>query len=517
MQNKKIMARVYSNRLSEYSHENGGRVLLLFLLFLLAIYSFATAGFSSFAVICLLPIVVLYIYSAFRWKMLTFWTLIIINYLIQMKDISMSLPIPMSLPNELLQLLLLAIAIIDVRQTPHFERTANMMLFALIIWCGFCTIEVLNNTCNLGINISAWYTGARMMAFQLLYIYLVFTLYINTPKVLNNYLKLWAVLSLFSAFWVWHQEYIGFTVAENIWMETKGRATHIINGGSLTRFFSTFSDAANYGCNAAGTAAAFTIIAITSKIRFNQIFFGLSSILVIWGMFQSGTRTAIFCLAAGLLVYVFLSKSVKIAVPFSIVFVIFAFILVFTTIGNGNQQIRRMRSAFNKDDASSNVRDINQEVMKKHIQDAPWGIGIGMGMDNVPANNKYRRLATIPPDSEYVFIWLRTGPIGITVFIITMLIMLGGACRIVLFKLKNKSLIGIGGGLCSAFVAIQLGGYGNQVLMQFPNCLIFYGGLSIVYILPYIEPEWIKYESELLSKQEEKKRIKLEKKLASRV
>ena len=234
-------------------------------------------------------------------------------------------------------------------------------------------------------------------------------------------------------------------------------------------------------------------------------------------MFQSGTRTAIFCLAAGLMVYIVLSKSIKIAVPFTIALFLFAIILIFTNIGNGNQQIRRMRSAFNRNDASSNVRDINQEIMKKHIKDAPWGIGIGMGMDNVPANNKYRRLATIPPDSEYVFIWLRTGPIGITTFIITMLIMFVGACYVVLFKLKNKSLIGIGGSFCGAFIAIQLGGYGNQVLMQFPNCLIFYGGLSIVYLLPYIEPEWIDYENKMLAQQEERKRLKLEKKFASRV
>ena len=509
------MARVYSNRLSEYTHENGGRVLLLFLLFLLAIYELATAGFPAFVAICILPLIILYIYAAFRWRMLTFWLLFFINYIIQMKDIS--LPIPMSLPNEMLQILLLALAIIDVRQTTHVERTASLMLLALVIWCGFCTLEVLNDTCNLGINIGAWYSGARMMAFQLLYIYLVFTIYVSTPEILDNYLKFWAVLSLFSVFWVWHQEYVGFTVAENIWMETRGRATHIINGGTLTRYFSTFSDAANYGCNAAGTAASFIIIAITTKLRKEQVFYGLTSVAIIWGMFQSGTRTAIFCLAAGLMVYIILSKSVKIAIPFSIVFVLFAILLIFTNIGNGNQQIRRMRSAFNKDDASANVRDINQEVMKKHIKDAPWGIGLGMGMDNVPANNKYRRLATIPPDSEYVFIWLRTGPIGITTFIITMLVMLGGACRIVLFKLKNKSLIGIGAGFCCAFVAIQLGGYGNQVLMQFPNCLIFYGGLSIVYVLPYLEPEWIKYEEKKLAEQEERKRIKLEKKLASRV
>ena len=500
-----------------YSRENGGRVLLLFLLFLLALYQLMHAGFSSFAVICLIPCLVIAVYCAFRWRMLTFWILIFVNYFIQMKDITAHLPLPMSLPNEMLQIILLAIAIIDARETPHFEKAANLMLFSLAIWCGFCTLEVLNDTCNLGINIGSWYQGARLMAFQILYIFLVFSIYISTPETLQNYIKIWGALALFSAIWVWKQKTYGFTTEETFWLETRGRSTHILNAGTLIRYFSTFSDAANYGCNAAATAAAFIIFAITTKINKLRVFFALVSILVIYGMFQSGTRTAIFCLAAGLMVYVVLSKSIKIAVPFSIAFVFFAFILIFTKIGEGNQQIRRMRSAFNKNDASMNVRDINKEVMKKYIQDAPWGIGLGMGMDNVPANNKYRKLATIPPDSEYVFIWLRTGPIGITIFIITMLFMLGGACWIVLFKLKNKSLIGIGGGFCCAFVAIQLGGYANQVLMQFPNCLIFYGGLTIVYILPYIEPAWIEFENKQLAEQAEKKRLKLEKKLASRV
>ena len=506
-----------------YSTENRGRVLLLFLLFLLALYQLTHASFSSFAVVCLIPFLVFAIYCAFRWKMLTFWILFFVNYLIQMKDISASLPLPMSLPKPgtvfcgLGKIILLAIAIVDARETPHFERAANLMLFALIVWCGFCTLEVLNDTCDLGYNIGSWYSGARLMAFQLLYIFFVFSIYISTPEILVKYLIIWGGLAVFSVYWLWKQETFGFTAAEAIWMETRGRVTHILNGGTLIRYFSTFSDAANYGCNAAATAAAFIVFAITTKFKKYRIFFLIVSVLVIWGMFQSGTRTAIFCLAAGLMVFVILSKSIKIAVPFSIIFAIFAFLLVCTNIGNGNQQIRRMRSAFDKNDASANVRDINQEVMKKYIKDAPWGIGIGMNFDNVPANNKFSKLTTIAPDSEYVFIWLRTGPIGITIFVITMLIMLGGACWIVMFKLNNRSLIGIGGGFCCAFVAIQLGGYGNQVLMQFPNALVFYGGLSIVYILPHIENEWIEYENKQLAEREEKKRLKLEKKLASRV
>lgn len=504
-----------TSKFTTYSRENGGRVILLFLLFLLAIYEFVTAGFNAFAIICLLPILVVFIYIAFNWRMSTFWALIVINYCIQMKDFPVSVPI--SVPNELLQITLLCIAVIDARQDPHFEKAANLMLLSLIIWCGFCTLELLNDTCGLGITISNWYTGSRAMAFQLLYIFLVFSVYISSPHILLKYIYIWGFLSLFSVFWTWKQQYLGFTTAENIWLETRGRSTHILNAGTLIRYFSTFSDASNYGCNAASAFVAFAIFAINSKIKREKFLFVVISLAILWGMFASGTRTAMFCIGAGFIVYIILSKSFKIAIPFAIFFAFFAFILVFTNIGQGNQQIRRMRSAFNKEDASANVRDINKAAIKKYIKDAPWGIGVGTGYENVPANNKYRTLSTIPPDSDYVFIWVHTGPIGITIFIITMLMMFCGACYVVLFKLHSKSLIGIGAGFCCAFVSIQLGGYANQVLMQFPNCLIFYGGLSIVYILPSIEPGWIEYEEIRLAKQEERKRLKEGKKLASRV
>ena len=126
-------------------------------------------------------------------------------------------------------------------------------------------------------------------------------------------------------------------------------------------------------------------------------------------------------------------------------------------------------------------------------------------------------MATVPPDSEYVFIWIHTGIIGITLFLICTAAMLFGASWIVFFTLKSPSLRGIGAGFCCAFVSQQLGGYGNQVLMQFPNCLIFYGGLTIVYILPFIQDEWNEYEKLQLEREEEHRRIKLERKRALQV
>lgn len=69
----------------------------------------------------------------------------------------------------------------------------------------------------------------------------------------------------------------------------------------------------------------------------------------------------------------------------------------------------------------------------------------------------------------------------------------------------------------NAFVSINLGGYANQVLYQYPNGLTFFGGMAIVYLLPYIEADWIKYEEKRIAIEAEKKRLKLEKKLAKRV
>lgn len=502
-----------------YSRENGGRVILLFLLFLLAIYELTHAGFNAFAIICISPIIIVAVYSIFKWRMAVFWALIFINYFLMQKgSIFVVQGIPVSLYDEMLELTLLAVALLDAREEPRFGRSVNLMLFSILIWCIFCTLELLNDTCNLGIDIAAWYTSARLYALHLIWIILVFSVYISSPRVLMNYLRLWALLSLFSVYWTWKQKNIGFTPIESAWIfDGPGRSTHILNGGSLIRYFSTFNDAATYGCHAASAAVAFIIFGITTKITWERFFFTITGILVIWGMFQSGTRTAIFSLAAGFIIFIVLSKSFRIAIPFTIFFTIFMSILIFTDIGNSNQQMRRMRSAFNKDDASANVRDINKESIRKYLRDAPWGLGLASTGANIPANNKYYKLAFIPPDSEYVYIWVHTGAIGICVFVFCMVLMLLGACWIVMFRLKSPSLIGIGGGLCAAFTSIQLAAYANQILFLYPNGITFFGGLAIVYVLPYLEPEWIEYEKVRLAKQEERKRLKLEKKLAKRV
>ena len=312
---------------ASHTRENGGRVAILFLLFLLALWQFYSSGFSAFAIICALPIVALVVIVALRYKMLSFWALIVINYLVMWHGAPLPSGIPTSLYNEMLELLLIALAIVNVKEV-KFERLANIMGICIMVWCTFCTLEVLNDTCGLGINAGAWYQGARMMAFQLFYAFVVFTLYISNPKILIKYLYVWGILALFASFWVWKQKNIGFMPAESSWLHGAGSITHIIAGGTLIRYFSIYSDAANFGVGIASTAVAFIIFGITTKIKKHKIFFFTVGIAAAWAMFPSGTRTAIACFMAGILAYVFLSKSFKIAIPVSIFFGIFVFVLV---------------------------------------------------------------------------------------------------------------------------------------------------------------------------------------------
>lgn len=503
-----------SRALTGYANEGTGKTLLLLLLFLLALYSFATAGISGFAMVCLLPVVVIYVYLAFRYKMITFWILFVVNYFLHFTYRTFYIPIPMSLPNELFMLILLMIALIDSKDM-HGERCLNLMGLAIGVWCAFCTLEVLNDTCQIGIDVARWFTAARLFAFQLIYIFLVFSLYFSNPKILHQYLKVWGVLTIYAAFWVWKQKTFGFTAGENAFLQSGAIRAHLVGG--IMRYFSIYSDAANYGCSMGATSVAFYIFAITTKVWKDKLFFLATAVVGTWGMFQSGTRTAVFCMIVGFAVYIFLSKSVKIAVPVTIFFTLFVCMLAFTKIGNGNDQIRRMRTAFDKNDTSKGAREANKEAMRKYMKEAPWGIGLGLSADNCPKNNKFYLMSKVPPDSEYVNIWIRTGQVGLTVYLSCLALILLGGCVIVFFKIKNRALMGIGAGICCAFAGFQVGAYGNQVLMQFPNGVIYFGGMAIVYVLPFIEGEYIALEQKKLDDQEERRRLKLEKKKQSRV
>jgi teichuronic acid biosynthesis protein TuaE len=500
---------MFTRSIIEYFRKNGGRVSILFLLFLLAVFSFHSMGIGGFALICMLPLFPVLLWISFKHKMTMFWTLFVCNYFIMGYIKYKTLPCPVSLPCELLELTMLMSLFIDNKES-KFSNLGNVMLFALMMWLFFACIEMFNDTCNLGFHIIEWLTEARLLVFQLLYVYIIFTLLITDYHKIINFLYVWAIFSVLAAFWSWKQKTFGFTDQEMRWLRTGPIRTHII-GGTI-RYFSFFSDAANFGCSMAASSIAFFIFGLTAHLKRDRILFILTGCFCAYGMLTSGTRTAIFCFFLGGFLYIFLSKSIKISIPVTIIGLVLFFILAFTQIGQNNPMIRRMRTAFDKNDASANVRDINKASIRKYLRQAPWGMGLGMDVTKVPANNKYKILLNTPPDSTYVYIWVHTGVIGVTIFTLANILILLGGCHIVLFKLKNKTISGIGAAFCCAFISINIGGYANQILTQYPNTFLYYGSMAIVYLLPKVEPEFIKFEEEDNKRIEEEKKKKEDKK-----
>ena len=486
----------------------GGRVIILFLLFLFALYQLSTSGITGFAAVCLLPLLGIFLYLAIKHQNALFWFIFTMNYFVMGLQRYGYIPVPITVVTVLPQLLLL-ISLLVLPREKEGGKLGTPMLLGIILWTGYLVLQLFNDTCGLPISVANWLTNMNFYAFYFILAYVLVNKIVNTPENIMRFLRLWAYFSIAAAFWAWRQQTFGWDNAENAWLMGGAMRTHII-GGSI-RYFSFFSDAANFGCNIAAAATIFFIIALTTKLKKDKILFSIAGALSTYGFFTSGTRTALVCFIAGISLYIFLSKSLKLTITVSIMGALFVLFMVGTDIGNGNMQIRRMRSAFNKDDASLNVRDINKESIKKYLKDAPFGFGINIEESSIPTFNKFRKVLDTPNDSTYVFFWQRTGIVGVYVFAIMNIIILAGGSIVALFRLKNKACKGIAAGFCCAFVAIQVGGYANHILLQYPNIILFYGGMAIVYLLPTIEQDWISYEERCVAIQEEKKRLRLEK------
>lgn len=491
----------------------GGRVIVLFLLFLVALYQYYSMGLTGFAATCMLPAIIIFVVLALKHPNTLFWYIFSMNYFVMGLQRYDYIPIPVTAVTILPQLLLLMAIII----IPHKRGNTLVtpMLLAILLWTFYLAIQVFNETCGLPVSIVDWLTNMNFYAFYFIMAYIIVSKIIYTPENIMCFFRLWALFSLLATFWAWRQKTFGWDQTEWRWLVGGAMRTHII-GGSI-RYFSFFSDAANFGCNMGASAALFYILGLTSKLKKDKILFTITGFFCTYSFFASGTRSGLVCFMVGIFLYIFLAKSAKLTATVLILGGIFVFIMAFTEIGQGNMQIRRMRSAFNTNDASLNVRDLNKQALKKYLQDAPFGMGINIDEGRIPKFNKYKVVYETSNDSTYVFFWQRTGIIGVYVFAAMNIIILIGGCIITLFKLKNKACKGIAAALCCGFLGIQAGGYANHILLQYPNIILFYGGMGIVYLLPAIEKDFITYEERKVAEIEEKIRLKQDKREKSRV
>lgn len=318
-----------------------------------------------------------------------------------------------------------------------WNNAINVLTLSYIPWMLFSLFQLSNP----GTNSDGVFTGIRIWIFRTFFLYLFLSLLSNTSKTLRIGINLIAFFTLLAFIKLLWQKYVGFDSAELYWLFVEGGArTHII--GSGIRYFSYFTDAANFGGFMATAGLVFSIIGFHESKNTFKIIYLTIAVTAFIGMFISGTRGALVVPMVGLMLYCLLCKNFRILIITALTGIfIFAF-FSFTTIGNSNEYIRRARTAFHSsDDASMNVRLRNREEIAQFMAHHPLGAGIKSSIPKLWANSDGTyTLGTLPPDSFFVNIWIQTGIGGLILYLIICAIIILEGSRIVLFKIKDKQL-----------------------------------------------------------------------------
>lgn len=364
----------------------------------------------------------------------------------------------------------------------QWKYSINTLTIGSLIWMIYCFGEITNPSGML----QAW-IASRGLIFNGFIISLVISLLCIPYKTLKIIVFMLSVFALTAFIKAAMQKFIGFDRGEQLWLNRGGALTHLI--GSGTRYFSFFTDAGNFGSNMGCTGVIFTIIACYIKSKPLRIYYGIVAAASLYAMFLSGTRGAIIVPLGGLALLIVLSKNIKIMTVGCFNLLLIYVFFAYTMIGQSNQQIRRMRTAFNPtEDASFNVRKMNKERLATHLKNKPFGEGIGLsGVENQKISNRFT--TSIPHDSWYVKIWVETGIVGVTLYLGFLFITIAHGAWIIMFRIKNQELKGILSGLLCGITGMLLSAYGNAFWGQYPTSIIAFTGLALVLKGEYFDNE----------------------------
>ena len=460
---------------------------IVFIIGLCAIYQLTLkGGIIPTLLFACLPILVIAT-AGFCQKQYYFYAFFIVNYVITGIDRYF----PMKIGIIMLGFSIGIIIILMMKNIFHsykWERSLNLLTVLWIIWLLYCLFEFFN---PLAVS-DAWLIAINGYAIFALVSAILIPVLFSRFKDFRKLLIIWAILSILAALKGYWQKNHGFDSAELYWLFVEGGArTHLIHAG--IRYFSFLSDAANFGITMGLSMTVFGISSFFIKTRWIKFLFLGAAIASTYGLLISGTRSAIAVPLAGLGIYTLLCRSIKnlfIAGGILIVTVLF---LTQTNIGNSNSIIRRVRSAFNKEDASFKVRGVNKAKMIPLMRDKPFGIGLGLSGGRSKRFNVHEQLSELPPDSLLTMYWLETGIVGLSLYLSLLVIIFIRASYIAMFIVKNKQLKNILFAIIAGLIGVFVAAYANDIT-TYPNGILINILFVFLFIAPYYDKELIENE-----------------------
>jgi len=139
-----------------------------------------------------------------------------------------------------------------------------------------------------------------------------------------------------------------------------------------------------------------------------------------------------------------------------------------------------MRSAFNPNDPSLQVRLENQRKLSVYLASRPFGGGIGHAGIKAKAFVHDSFLSNIATDSWYVLIWAEQGIVGLLLHLFILFYVLIKSSYKIMFKIRDPVLKLKMAALASGMFGIMVASYGNAVLGTMPTSLLIYTSMALL-------------------------------------
>jgi hypothetical protein len=462
-------------------------VALVFSLLLVgAVYFFSQNNLIAGMTLLVLPFPFIIVYTFLTSPRSAFIAVLFANYFAI--GLSRYVPAPVGLlVDALLAFTLLSVFFSQFNHKIEWGNASRDYTWIAFVWFVMTLFQLMNPE---AVSREAWFYAMRGQALYLVMIIPLVYLIFNRPKDLDLLIKLTAWFTVLAVVKALMQKYIGMDQWEQRWLNEPGnRTTHLLFG--QLRVFSFFSDAGTFGSSMGYSGVVFSILGIYEKrSKMKLLWFSIAA-GAFFAMMISGTRSAIAVPLTGFVLYTILSKRVKIMITVGTVVLLMFVFLKYTNIGQGNYDIRRMRSAFNNEDASLNVRKENRKLFADYLKTRPFGGGIGSSGNWGLRFSPNTFLAQTATDGWYVQLWAEQGIVGFMFYLLMIFYFFLKSIFLIFFRLKKPENIHKAIAFVAGMSGLMVTSYSASSLGQMPNTILVMASIALISLMP----QWEKQEA----------------------
>ncbi len=445
-------------------------------------------GLTATVGLIVMPFAIAYVYVLFLFPITGLYTAVFLGFTIlglsRYVDFQVGL-----LMDGILFMTFIAMIFNKFYEGVEWSLAKKDITYLAVVWFGYSLFEVINPESR---SFAAWLNGMRGISMYMLLIVILTLILFDSRRKIEYFLYLWAGLSLLASLKGIEQQFFGVDRFEQAWLDAGAAQTHVLFG--KLRIFSFLNDAGQFGANQAYSGVVALILVLGEKDWRKKTFFLIVAFSGFYGMLLSGTRGAISIPLAGMGTYFVLKKNKAIMLTGFISLVLVFVFFKYTTIGQGNQQIRRMRTAFDPNDASFQVRLENQRIMKAYLATRPFGGGLGQAGVKAKKYVPNGFLANIATDSWYVMIWAEQGIVGLLLHLFILFYIVIKSSYTIMNKIRDPILKIEMSALVAGMVGVMVASYGNAVLGTVPTAISIYISMALLlntdrYDTPPVEQE----------------------------